>query len=662
MTAATGFKRLGFAVVAVILLGVGTLAAMSLLISRDRVRESVQAEIRSATGLDLTLRGDASISLFPTGSVNFADVVLAEDGAREPALATELLTARLRLLPLLIGRIEIADVALEQPQINLIFGPDGSSNWSGLIASLARALGPKANRADTETSFSAIGVRGGTITIRDTTREVTETLTGVNLALAWPSIAKSFAATGRVVWHGEPMDAAISLSDFPLALAGERTGLKVRLTGRPLKLAFDGTMSVRPTLKIDGTMSADSSSLRDTLRWAGQKPLPGGGFGRFALKAKTSVASGMIALTGVNVELDGNAAEGVLSFATDGRQILQGTLAANDLDLTPYISTVRLVTSTNEHDWNELPIVLDGLNGFDLDLRLSAQKISLGRVKIGRTAVAANLRNGRMMLTIGESHAFGGVVRGSFTLAATDSGADIKSQMQFVDVDLENCLGEMFNIRRIEGRGNLAFAIDTSGSSILAMTQSLAGSASLVGRDGAITRLNAEQTLMRLKKQPLSGFRDFRNGRTAFEKLIISLKLTNGIAAIEEARLDGPKLRITLSGGSAVPSRELDLRGSASLFENGRSDTATPSLELAFLVTGTWEEPLPVLVDASPLLDNAPSIGPWRDLLKRRTVPPAAAPPAASPNTNAVDPNNAVAPPAPIETEPASSVPATPRQ
>ena len=462
MTVATGFKRLGYAVAAVILLGIGALAAMSLLISSESVRESVKAEIRNVTGLDLSLRGDAAVSLFPTGSVSFTNVVLGEDGASEPALSTDRLTARLRLLPLFIGRIEIADVALEQPQIDLTFGPDGRSNWSGLIVSLARALGPKESRADRETSFSEIRVRGGTVIFRDSTRGITETLTGVDLALAWPSISKSFAATGRVVWHGEPIDASVSLSDFPSALAGARSGLKVRLNGAPLKFAFEGAMSVRPSLNLEGTLAADSTSLRDTLRWIGQKPLPGGGFGRFALKAATTIASGTISLSGVNVELDGNAAEGVLTFATDGRQTLQGTLAAEALDLTPYISTIRLVTA-NERDWDEFPFALDGMTGFDFDLRLSAAKIAIARAKLGKTAVTANLRAGKLTVTVGESNAFGGIIKGSFALAATDRGADIKSQLQFTDVDLESCLGEMFNIRRIEGRGNMALAIEEIG-------------------------------------------------------------------------------------------------------------------------------------------------------------------------------------------------------
>ena len=63
----------------------------------------------------------------------------------------------------------------------------------------------------------------------------------------------------------------------------------------------------------------------------------------------------------------------MLTFATDGRQTLQGTLAAEELDLTPYVSTVRLLTN-NERDWNRVPLAIDGLTGLDLDLRLSAAR------------------------------------------------------------------------------------------------------------------------------------------------------------------------------------------------------------------------------------------------------------------------------------------------
>src|SRR5437870_5428116 len=130
--------------------------------------------------------------------------------------------------------------------------------------------------------------------LRGEAYEIVETLGNVEMSLAWPSISRSFAATGRFAWHEQAIDATISLTDFVAALQGDRSGLKIRLASAPFKFAFDGYISYRPTLKMEGTLAADAASLRDTLRWAGQQPPPGGGFGRFALKAQTNVVGGTI--------------------------------------------------------------------------------------------------------------------------------------------------------------------------------------------------------------------------------------------------------------------------------------------------------------------------------------------------------------------------------
>ena len=613
MTAATGFKRLGVAIAAIVLAGLAALGAMSLLISVDTVRESAKAQIRNVTGLDLVLRGDVAVSLFPTGSISFANVTLGE-GAK-PILAADRLTARLRFFPLFAGRIEIADMSLVRPRINITYDRNGHSNGAALIDTLARALGPKADRPDNAASFTEIRINDGTISITDPARGLAETLKDVELALAWPSISDSFAATGRFVWHDEPIETSIVMTDFASALAGNRSGLKIRLSGAPAKFAFDGSWSTRPTLKIEGTLAADATSLRDALRWASLRPLTGGGFGRFALKARTNVSGGTIALSAVNVELDGNVAEGVLTFATDGRQTLQGTLAADELNLTPYISTVRLLAN-NERDWNRGPIGLGGLTGFDLDLRLSAGRITIARAKLGRTAIAANLRGGKLAVTVGESQAFGGMLKGTLALATSDLGADFKSQLQFSDVDLENSLGEMFQFRRIEGRGDMAVAIDATGDSILALTRTMNGSASLIGRQGALAGLNVEQLLRRLERRPLSGAGDFRNGRTPFERLTASLKIAQGIATIEEVHLEGSKVRLGLAGTASIRERDFDLRGVAALTASSSSD-ALPAFELPFVVQGPWEDPI-MLPDTQSLMLRSPVASPLLNAVKNR--------------------------------------------
>ena len=211
---AIGVKRIAILIAVVIAASISVIAAATLVIPVDTVREAVESEIRAVTGLDPLLRGPVSVSMFPAPTVEFSDVVLGEP------IAVEQLTANLRLMPLLAGRIEIADISLSKPHIALTVYPDGRTNWSPLIDILARALKPNAKRDERVLSFSEIRITDGVVTVRVPGRDVQETLEGVELSLAWPSIAKSFAATGHFVWHNETVDASLAIADFPGALAG----------------------------------------------------------------------------------------------------------------------------------------------------------------------------------------------------------------------------------------------------------------------------------------------------------------------------------------------------------------------------------------------------------------------------------------------------------
>src|SRR5262249_54844482 len=154
-------------------------------------------------------------------------------------------------------------------------------------------------------------------------------------------------------------------------LTGDRSGLKVRLAGTPFKIAFEGSISQRPSLKLEGTLSADGKSMREVLRWAGHDVSPGTGLGPFSLKAQTILKRGSWAFSGANIDIDGNVAEGVLAVTTEPRVTVKGTLAADQVDLTPYVSSVEILRAS-ERDWNRSTIPLDGLADLDVDLRLSA--------------------------------------------------------------------------------------------------------------------------------------------------------------------------------------------------------------------------------------------------------------------------------------------------
>ena len=213
------------------------------------------------------------------------------------------------------------------------------------------------------------------------------------------------------------------------------------------------------------------------------------------------------------------------------------------------------------------------------------------------------------------------------------AGAEVRAQLQFSDVDLDQCLSELIGIRRIEGRGTLGFTFESTGASVYELTQALNGTANLASRKArsqASTSSNCSSGWSAIRSLVAA---DFRSGKTPYEALAVSLKVIQGTAHVEDLRVDAPGVRLTLAGSASIPSRDLDLRGTASLVTGGARDGAQ-GFELPFLVQGPWDDPL-IWPDAQALIKRSGAAAPLLDAVRNRlnagnsAAPPAEAPAAA---------------------------------
>jgi len=200
-------------------------------------------------------------------------------------------------------------------------------------------------------------------------------------------------------------------------------------------------------------------------------------------------------------------------------------------------------------------------------------------------------------------------------MAEAPAGVEIKSQMQFADVDLERALSQLFGLKRVEGKGTFRFAIEGAGGNIDAIAGTLAGNATLTATDGMLTGINIEQLLRRLERRPLSGAGDFRNGRTPYDRFSLALQIAQGIATIEEVRLDGSAVRLSVLGTASIPRRDVDLTGTASLVASAGETTG--SFELPFMVQGSWDEPI-ILPDPQSLIRRSGAAAPLLDAVRDR--------------------------------------------
>ncbi|MFC7333339.1 AsmA family protein [Rhodocista pekingensis] len=98
------------------------------LVDWNRFRPELAGLLATTTGRDVTIAGDLDLTLLPSPTLLAGDVSLSEPGAepgRPPLARVGTVEVKVRLLPLLGGRVQIEKLALVDPRMRIEFRPDG---------------------------------------------------------------------------------------------------------------------------------------------------------------------------------------------------------------------------------------------------------------------------------------------------------------------------------------------------------------------------------------------------------------------------------------------------------------------------------------------------------------------------------------------------------
>ncbi len=560
-----------------VLLFVGGLLAVPYFVPEQEIRTAVTRSLVAATGIEPRIEGSVYFTVLPRPAMRYEDIYF--EGNKPTDISAGSLQARVKLLPLLFGRIEIASLVFERPHLNVEIGSTGA---------MVLGLPLRSPTIAAEiTGFPEISIVNGIIDLHGEGSERVDRLTEVQAALAWSG--PSLTTTGSFRWHELPTTASLYIADTAAIGQGARSGFRMRLESNPLKIGFEGGLSFRKGLQAEGTLAIESNSLRTALSSIGLRAPTRGGFGPFSMKAQAQLTPASLSISGLAFELDGNRAEGGLTLTLDARRpSLQGTLASEVADFSRYASGFS-VTNSEGRDWSREPLDLKGLNDFDLDLRLSSGKVIFNKTELVKVAMAAAIKGGRFTLSVGESQVFGGTLRATASIAPSDKGTEVKLDANIRNFDTERGLGELTGLRRLEGTGTLGLTISGAGASVSAISRDLKGIAELGIENGSLNGINIEQVLRRLERKPLTALGELRGGRTPFDRFVTKLQITQGSANFDQSRIESPVLRVTLSGFASIPRRDLDLRGTASLLRTNTGGEGT--FDLPFLVRGSWDDP-----------------------------------------------------------------------
>jgi AsmA protein len=613
-------------VVALIVVIVLLIVVAPMLVPVDTVRAQVVSAVKSATGRDLDIKGGLSVSVFPTLAVTAKDVTFSNApwAGSKPMASLSKLDIHLRLLPLLSRRIEVASFVLEKPDIDLQTDKNGHGNWE--FGAAAPAATEKAQPAKPgaakeapqaapsaggggglgigEIALGDVHISDGHVTYRNGVTGKTETLDAINLKVSLPDLDSPLALDGSVKWHDKPLQLRLDAGKPRELLNGAGSQVALKLTADPIKLAFNGALSVAGSTKATGDVDLAIPSIRSLVAWATGTPLsmPGDGLGPFSLRGKVGVNGAKYELTGVQLGLDAMKGTGDLAVDLGGvRPSLKGKLAVDKIDLNHYMapenageakadagnggskpaavpakSAVGGKAASPQQGWSDEPIDASGLKAADVNLALAADSILYRKVEIGKTAMQILLNNGRLTLDLTDMALYQGNVKGRVQVDGSTPVLGTDANLKIDKVQVGPLLKALSDSDRVTGLALIDTQLSSHGKSQKDLVSALNGKGSLALQNGVVKGID----LVGLIKDAAASVVGGNGGETAFTTANATYTVTNGILSNKDLTVAAPQLSATGQGTVDLPKRMVDYKLSAKLVS---------TLAVPVNVKGPWD-------------------------------------------------------------------------
>jgi len=267
-------KKAAYGFLALIVLLVAAALIGPSVVDWNGYKDEISAEVKKATGRTLEIAGDLEFAILPAPRLRISDARLSNaQGAVAPHMvALKELRVSVALLPLLGGNIEIGEVGLVEPVIELEKLPGGQMNWifaadsgsgadsAGLPAApeTAESTAPDSGGRNDASAFrlDALSIENGTIVYRDTASGTVERIGNLTADISAGSLSGPFSFKGALTVRDTPLIVAADVRRFV-----EKGALPFRVTlgapGSTAEIGLSGTVTdaeTKPTIsaKLDG--------------------------------------------------------------------------------------------------------------------------------------------------------------------------------------------------------------------------------------------------------------------------------------------------------------------------------------------------------------------------------------------------------------------------
>lgn len=372
---------------------------------------------------------------------------------------------------------------------------------------------------------------------------------------------------GQLTRHGRALNFK-ALTTF--SEDGGGTNWTATISDPNLDFAFEGRLTKRNGMRLSAeTASLKTKNLKALLVWLGMGPIEGHGLSAFEATGAMSWTASGVAFDQAKFIIDGDEANGRLSFRLDPQEPgIEGTLAFSTLRLDNFLgpaeknSQRRLLRdlwhALQAHTAKDtLPL---GLKTIDVDLRLSTKSLQLAGHDLGSGAAVVICRDGTLKSDFVDMRLANGTEgRAHFEVNIEDYLPSYVLSGDFQHIDLASTTQNWMGQTIADGVANITFDLSAQGHKNEVLLKTLKGPVHISALNGASLPIDLAKLFDQTQTTPRRGWRGADGGFTALQDFNIELTSANGFLKTTSAKAGTDEIAFMASGTLKLDDFVLDL-------------------------------------------------------------------------------------------------------
>ena len=481
-------------------------------INTESNKAAISEAVIAATGLELTIGGDLSLSLFPNLGLALTDVRLRNPAFPQELASTSSVVLNIEFAPLLRGQIEVREISTADLHANYFIDENGISIWStGATEPDASDRNPSSSEGLTELpAFSVDRLRIGNASIdiqdaskqaryqidnfildsRDTNLEGRPFSVALQFDYVYNGMSAAIPMALRSNVQADLSDRSFHFSDLQLSITPMLVTGEIMVSGYPAEPIYEGSLAADD---FDVIALLESLDLKE--------PGPAAGFGlgadrMLSFSTRFNGSAQRATLSDFDLNFAGSLieADAEVRLATDLAPLnISYNVNAGALDLSPFFTEqptaaeetpIGLTEAAQYQPQAELPVEL--ISSISLLGGVSVESVTINDIRLQDVKVFTNIEDGVLDIEVPPISLFEGSTQGTIRLSTRGGAPELEVTQTISKANLSELSPLVTRFSAVSGLLQAESSFTATGDTVEEMLDSLSGNSAFSITDNSV--------------------------------------------------------------------------------------------------------------------------------------------------------------------------------